>query len=147
MRTLVIDAHAETADLFSLLLEQHGHESYWCIDHVEGLETAAKVKPDVVLLDATFLKMDGYKLATQLLGIAGLSGLRVIMLSSRAPDPERMQSCGIERHFKKPINLPAVLQQILKEPAAASEPVVWQSLGDKRRRMAADAKRQSEKVT
>ena len=144
MRTLVIDAHSETADLFSLLLEQEGHESYSCTDSIEGLETAAEIKPDVVLLDATFLNMDGYKLATQLLSLAGLSKLRVIMLSCRTPDPERMQNCGIERHFKKPINLSAVLQQILKDPAAVGRPVVWQSLGDKRRRMAADAELRNE---
>ena len=45
MRTLVIDGHVETADLFSLLLKYDGHESYSCIDPQEGLKPAARVRP------------------------------------------------------------------------------------------------------
>jgi CheY-like chemotaxis protein len=120
MRTLVIDGHAETADLFSLLLEHDGHESYSCIDPLEGLKTAARVRPDIVLLGASYYKMDGYRLATQLRNLDGMSKLRLVMLSGHAPDLERMQNCGIERHFNKPINVPAVLQQINAVPVAVT---------------------------
>ena len=120
MRTLVIDGHAETADLFSQLLEHDGHESYSCIDPQEGVKTAARVRPDIVLLGATYHKMDGYRLATQLRNLVGMSKLRLIMLSGHVPEPERMHNCGVERYFSKPINVPAVLQQINAVPVAVT---------------------------
>ncbi len=74
-RVLVVDDHPLTREALSSLLAQHGFDvSGQASDGAEAIELAARLQPDVVLLDLTMPELDG---------LSALPRLR-----ERAPDAE-----------------------------------------------------------
>jgi CheY-like chemotaxis protein len=107
-RVLIVDDHADSADLIALWLEQDGHETRTALDGVSGLTAAIEFEPDVAVLDLALPPpSDGYELAQAIRARPELSKCRLIAVSGYGDDADRARSAGagFERHLTKPVNL------------------------------------------
>ena len=61
MKILIVDDRAEDRMLLRYGVERHGHTAIEAGDGREGLELAAKHKPDLIISDALMPRMDGFQ--------------------------------------------------------------------------------------
>ncbi len=76
-------------------------------DGAAGIEQAARLRPDVVLMDMQLPDMDGHEILRRLRADASTTGLRVIALSASAM-PEEVQRAlagGAADYWTKPVDL------------------------------------------
>lgn len=66
MRVLVVDDNQDTAKSLEMLLGMLGHVAHSASDGVEALAKVGRFQPDVVILDITMPRMNGYEVARQL---------------------------------------------------------------------------------
>ncbi|KAB0681414.1 PAS domain-containing hybrid sensor histidine kinase/response regulator [Aureimonas leprariae] len=78
---LAVDDDPSSRDLVSRFLTREGFIVRTASDGLSGLETARAVRPDVILLDVTMPRMDGWSVLTALKGDAELSAIPVVMLT------------------------------------------------------------------
>lgn len=134
-RVLVVDDEADIRRLVRFSLELDGHQVTEAADGLEALRALGPGAPDVMVLDVTMPRLDGWEVLVRMKAGAGAGGvdLPVIMLTALAADVDRIRG-GIEgavRYLTKPFDpddLRMEVQRALEEP----EPV-------QRRRAALDA--------
>jgi PAS domain S-box-containing protein len=115
-RVLLVEDNFDAAELMSEYLDSLGHDVSVAHDGPAALETAARVRPQVVLLDIGLPGMDGYEVARRLRA-SGLSPSPVIIaITGYGQDDDRKRSCdaGFAHHLTKPFE-PRILERLLAE--------------------------------
>ena len=109
---LVVDDNVDAREALAGLLEMSGHDVHQADDGPAGLESAARLRPDAVLVDIGLPGLDGFELARRLR--AGSSTARLIALTGYGhPDYRRRGAeAGFDAYLVKPVALDAVLQEI-----------------------------------
>jgi CheY-like chemotaxis protein len=105
-RILLIEDNAQNRYLTRFLLEQYGHEIILAENGPQGLELAAAVHPDLILLDIQLPGMDGHAVARALKSDPQLRAIPIIAVTSYAMvgDREKCLEAGAEGYIEKPIN-------------------------------------------
>ncbi len=105
-KILLIEDNEQNRYLVTFLLEQRGHEVVSAESGPLGLELAAKVIPDLILLDIQLPEMDGYAVARALKSNPALKSIPIVAVTSyaMAGDRDRVLAAGAEGYIEKPIN-------------------------------------------
>jgi two-component system, cell cycle response regulator DivK len=105
-KILLIEDNAQNRYLTTFLLEQRGHEILQAETGPQGLEMAAKARPDLILLDIQLPGMDGHAVARELKSDPQLRSIPIIAVTSyaMAGDREKCLAAGAEGYIEKPIN-------------------------------------------
>lgn len=105
-KILLIEDNPQNRYLVTFLLEQRGHEIVQAETGPVGLELAAKLRPDLILLDIQLPGMDGHAVARALKSDAQLKAIPVIAVTSYAMvgDREKCMAAGAEGYIEKPID-------------------------------------------
>jgi two-component system, cell cycle response regulator DivK len=113
-KVLVIEDNEQNLYLVKFILEKHGYEVCEARDGREGIEMAATVKPDLILLDIQLPVMDGYTVARTLRTQPGLDQVPIIAVTSYAMtgDREKTMEAGCTGYIEKPINPDTFMQQV-----------------------------------
>jgi two-component system, chemotaxis family, CheB/CheR fusion protein len=103
-RILVVDDHPDMLESTRLLLQLLFYEVFTAKDGPTALETARAVSPDVVLLDLSMPKMDGYEVARRLREQPRGNQFALVAVSgyARREDVERSRLAGFDCHLIKP---------------------------------------------
>ncbi len=122
-KILLVEDHEELWDFLSRRLTRRGFEVVLAHDGQAGLDAARREQPDVVLLDMNLPVMDGWTVARTLRGDAATARLPIIALTAHAMsgDRDRMLEAGCNDYHPKPVDFPALLQQIDAVMLAAEE--------------------------
>ena len=80
---LVVDDSPTVRKLISGKLEKCGHEVLCSSDGVEAMEALESIKPDLILLDITMPRMDGYQVCKLIRGNEKLKDVPVVMISGK----------------------------------------------------------------
>ena len=114
-RVVVIEDHADTADLMEEILRQAGHEVAVAHTGADGIAAAQRLHADVVLCDVGLPDIDGYEVARTLRAQAGTARVRLIALTGYDGDDEeqRALAAGFDRRVVKPID-PFQLESLLE---------------------------------
>ena len=117
---LVVDDNRDVAESTATLLEIAGHEVHIAFDGLSALETAARVRPQLALIDIGLPGIDGYEVARRLRQEPMHNGAWICALSGydSEEDRERSARAGFDHHFVKPLD-PAQLTDTLAALAAA----------------------------
>ncbi len=126
---LVVDDSATVRKLISGKLEKSGHNVVCASDGVEALEYMAADIPDLVLLDITMPRMDGYEVCKQIRANPASSHVPVVMISGKDGffDKVRGRMAGTTGYVTKPFG-PETLMRALETyllpeaPAVAFQP-------------------------
>ncbi|WP_156420865.1 response regulator [Aureimonas sp. AU22] len=78
---LAIDDDPHARELVTRFLLREGFSVRTAADGLSGLEMARLLKPDVILLDVTMPKMDGWAVLTELKGDPDVSDIPVVMIT------------------------------------------------------------------
>jgi len=116
MKTILIVEDIElNRDLLAQLLEGE-HRVVFAEDGVSALERAAQAKPDLILMDLSLPRMDGWEATRRLKRDQALAHIPVIALTAHAMrgDEERARACGCDDFLTKPIDENQLFEKIAR---------------------------------
>jgi CheY-like chemotaxis protein/two-component sensor histidine kinase len=110
-RILVADDNADAAALLADLLGQHGHTVAVAGNGHAALEAAARMQPDLALLDIGMPGLNGHEVARRLRADPATQATRLVALSGWGTEGDRIRSldAGFDVHLTKPVELQALL--------------------------------------
>ena len=112
LRILVVDDNRDGAMAHAKLLQHHGHETYTAHDGVAAVEEAARLRPDVILLDIGLPRLTGDEAARRIR--AAETGRRAVMVAitgwGQEKDRRRSKEAGFDAHLVKPVDTVALLK-------------------------------------
>ncbi len=113
-RILCIEDNEQNLYLLTLLLKSKGHEVLQAREGLEGIESALRNKPDLILLDIQLPLMDGYAVARLLSSNPDLLDIPVVAVTSyaMAGDREKALGAGCTGFIEKPINPDTFIEQV-----------------------------------
>jgi twitching motility two-component system response regulator PilG len=112
---LVVDDSPTVRRLIAGKLEKSGHNVVCASDGVEALERMGEYMPDLVLLDITMPRMDGYEVCKQIRANPEAQNLPVVMISGKDGffDKVRGRMAGTTGYVTKPFG-PETLMKALE---------------------------------
>ncbi len=110
-RVLVVDDEAALARALAINLRARGIEVETVATGAEALESVARFRPDVVVLDLGLPDMDGMEV---LAGIRGWSPVPVVVLSARAAGDDKVDALdvGADDYITKPFDMNELLARV-----------------------------------
>jgi two-component system cell cycle response regulator DivK len=101
-------------DMLTRRLEHRGFEVSTAGDGQQGLALARTQLPDLILLDMSLPKIDGWEVARKLKGDASTQRIPVIALTAHAMhgDREAALDAGCEDYDTKPIDMTRLLDKM-----------------------------------
>ncbi len=113
-KILVVDDERVLVELLKMRLGEANYEVLIAHDGQEGLETAKREKPDLILLDIMMPKMDGYQVCRLLKFDAAYKQIPIIMLTARGreQDQKAAHEVGADDFIVKPFDPKDLLTKI-----------------------------------
>jgi PAS domain S-box-containing protein len=105
-RILVIEDNQMAALSIQMFLREVGHEVDIAHDGREGLASAERLKPEVILCDLALPGIDGYEIARRLRADPEFKELCLIAVSGYGQDADKRHAldAGFDAHFAKPVD-------------------------------------------
>ncbi|MBI5029113.1 MAG: response regulator [Chloroflexi bacterium] len=115
-KILVIDDSPTICKLVAITLEKHGYHVVSAPDGLDGLAKINDTQPNLILLDITMPRMDGYQLCRIVKGNPETQNIPVIMLSGKDGffDKVRGRAVGAASYITKPFEPDTLLQTVRK---------------------------------
>jgi two-component system, cell cycle response regulator DivK len=116
MKTILIVEDIElNRELLAQLLEED-HRLVFAQDGVAALECAASATPDLILMDLSLPRMDGWEATRRLKRDPSIAHIPVIVLTAHAMrgDEERARECGCDDFLTKPIDETLLLEKVAR---------------------------------
>lgn len=113
-KILLVEDNELNRDMLSRRLSRRGYEVVIAVDGEEGISHANESSPDVILMDMSLPKVDGWEATRQIKANAATSGIPVIALTAHAMagDREQALAAGCDDYDTKPIELDRLLSKI-----------------------------------
>lgn len=111
---LLIEDNLQNRYLTRFLLQRRGHRVHEAESGPQGLELAARIRPDLILLDIQLPGMDGHAVARALKADPLLKSIPIVAVTSyaMAGDREKCLAAGAEGYIEKPINPETFAEEI-----------------------------------
>lgn len=115
-KILLVEDNELNRDMLSRRLTRRGFEVLLAVDGLEGLEKARAETPDLILMDMSLPRLDGWQATRQLKDDPATASIPVIALTAHAMrgDREKALEAGCDEYDTKPIDLPRLLEKIAK---------------------------------
>ena len=113
-RILVVDDNGANIHLVRFILEKHGFEAIEARNGTEGVESAIRETPDLLLLDVQLPDIDGLEVVKRIRASEVDGSIPIIALTSYAMpgDREKMLAAGCDGYIAKPIDVKTFIQEI-----------------------------------
>jgi two-component system cell cycle response regulator DivK len=114
IRILYIEDNRENLLLVRRILEAEGFSVAGAPDGPSGLEIAAEMQPDLILLDINLPEIDGYDLAKRFRQTPGLQQVPILAVTANVMhgDRERTLEAGCDGYIQKPIEVDRLPDQV-----------------------------------
>ena len=113
-RILLVEDNEMNRDMLSRRLERRGHRVLCAMNGQEGLDVAARDRPDLILMDMSLPVLDGWEATRRLKADPLLKTIPVIALTAHAmtSDEEQARAAGCDDFDTKPVELARLLDKI-----------------------------------
>jgi CheY-like chemotaxis protein len=113
-KILVVDDSATVRKLIAGKLEKCGHEVFCAADGIEAIEQLDTMVPDLILLDITMPRMDGYQVCKVIRGKDATKDVPVVMISGKDGffDKVRGRMAGTTGYITKPFGPETLMKAI-----------------------------------
>lgn len=113
-RVLIVDDQVEVVDLMGEILTIHGFEVESASDGLEGLDRAKEQHPDIILLDISMPKMDGFETCRRLKNGSGTRSIPVVMFTAQTDRESRISAlrAGASDFLGKPVDSTELLVRV-----------------------------------
>ncbi len=115
-KVLIIDDEIHITKIIKYILASEGYEVIQALDGEEGLQSAIKELPDLVLLDVMMPKLDGFKVLELLKENKGTKDIPVVMVTvkTQQDDTLKAERLGASDYIYKPFSPKKVLEIVKK---------------------------------
>jgi CheY-like chemotaxis protein len=115
-KILVVEDNKTNMYLMRFILQKAGYQVIEAWDGIEGVETARKEKPDLILMDMQLPRQDGYTATKEIRNFEEGGDIPIIAITSYAMvgDREKTLNAGCTAYLEKPINPETFLDEINK---------------------------------
>ena len=118
-KILIVDDNQDSRELVVKVLKNRGYQTIEAVDGEEALEKAVGERPDLILMDRSLPKIDGYEVTRRLKGREEFKDIPIVALTAHAMrgDREKALEAGCEGYISKPINvreLPELITSYLR---------------------------------
>lgn len=113
-KILIIDDEPDILDLLRYNLEKEGYEVLTASDGKEGVETAAKFQPHVILMDIMMPGLDGIEACRRIRQVPALGDTFIIFLTARSEEYSEIAAfdSGANDFIMKPVKPRALVSRI-----------------------------------
>jgi CheY-like chemotaxis protein len=120
---LLVEDNEDNLRIYSTILTYSGYNVVEATDGEAGLAAARDQQPDLILMDVSIPKIDGWEVTRLLKSDPATSTIPVIALTAHAlaTDRERAQEIGFDGYISKPAEPRQVLAEVerrLGKPAS-----------------------------
>ena len=114
MKILIVEDNEMNLDMLSRRLARLGFEIVSARDGQQGVEAAARERPDVILMDMSLPVIDGWEATRRVKAAPETASIPVIALTAHAmaEDRDRALASGCDDYDTKPIDLTRLLAKI-----------------------------------
>ena len=113
-RILVIEDNRDNMTLIVDLLSAFDYEIFQAFDGETGIEMVEQSAPDLILMDLSLPKMDGWTAAKTIKAREEQKDIPIIALTAHAMagDKERALAAGCDDYLTKPIEMTQLLRKL-----------------------------------
>lgn len=121
-RVLVVDDNRDSTETLSMLLGVKGHTTRVAADGEEAIKAAEEFRPEIVLLDLSLPKLDGYEVARELRQRPYGASMLLVAVTGWSGNDVRAKAAeaGFDFHLLKPFDwehLDKILEMLPKTGA------------------------------
>jgi two-component system, cell cycle response regulator DivK len=111
---LLVEDNEMNRDMLSRRLERRGYRVELAVDGQSGVELAATLSPDLILMDMSLPVLDGWEATRRIRASPATRHIPVIALTAHAmsSDRERALEAGCDDYDTKPIELARLLGKV-----------------------------------
>jgi CheY-like chemotaxis protein len=123
-RVLVVDDDEVIRRLIAANLTLEGFDVATAVDGQDCLDKVSAIAPEVITLDVTMPRLDGWETAVQLRNTPDTSRVKIVLIIARSEldDPARRTNAGADAYLTKPFDageLIRVVRKLAGAPPAA----------------------------
>ena len=113
-RILVIEDTEDNRQIIRDLLTSVGYEMIEAVDGLEGVTTAEREQPDLILMDIQLPGIDGYEATRRIRAIPALAKVPIIAVTSYAlsGDEAKTRAAGCDGYVTKPFSPRELLAKV-----------------------------------
>ena len=111
---MVVDDSATIRKLVSAKLEKHGHNVISAVDGMDALAKLEEIVPDLILLDITMPRLDGYQVCKLIRANENTRFVPIVLISGKDGffDKMRGKMCGSTTYITKPFGPEMLLRTV-----------------------------------
>lgn len=113
---LLVEDNEDNLVVYRTILEHVGYAVIEARDGEEGLSRARSEDPDIILMDISIPKMDGWEATEHLKADGATSAIPIIALTAHALEEDRAKAmrAGCNGYLAKPVEPRRVVQEVEK---------------------------------
>ena len=113
---LLVEDNEDNLVVYRTILEHVGYEVIEARDGEEGVSRARSSNPDIILMDISIPKMDGWEATERLKADDATSAIPIIALTAHALEEDRAKAmrAGCDGYLAKPVEPRRVVQEVEK---------------------------------
>ncbi|MBU0729781.1 MAG: response regulator [Proteobacteria bacterium] len=113
-KIMIVDDNKDSRELALKVLQARGYIISEAVDGEDALAKIPLIKPDLILMDISLPKIDGYEVTRRLKNNPEFRNTPIIALTAHAMkgDREKALDAGCDGYIPKPINVRELPEQI-----------------------------------
>jgi two-component system cell cycle response regulator DivK len=113
-KILIVEDNEDSRQLVVKVLRNKGYITVEAADGEEAIEKVVSERPDLVLLDISIPKLDGYEVAKRLKSREDVKDIPIVAVTAHAMkgDREKVIAAGFEGYISKPVNVRELPEQV-----------------------------------
>lgn len=114
VRVLLVEDNEANADMLSRRLTRQGYEVRLATDGLQAVEQALHERPDLILMDISLPKIDGWEATRRLKADVTMAHVPIVALTAHAmvADRQKCLDAGCDEFETKPIDLKRLLEKM-----------------------------------
>lgn len=111
---LLVEDNEDNLTVYRTILEHVGYRVIEARDGEQGVERARSGHPDMILMDVSIPKIDGWEATRRIKGDEATREIPVVALTAHAleEDRERARAAGCNGYLAKPVEPRRVLEEV-----------------------------------
>lgn len=113
-KILIVEDNQDSRELVVKILKNKGYQMIEAADGEEALQKAVTERPNLILMDISIPKVDGYEVTRRLKSQEDFKDIPIVALTAHAMkgDREKFLGMGFEGYISKPINIHELPEQV-----------------------------------